>query len=93
MKLQSLGKAEAFHESTARYIEFCKSTVPADISFNNLRIVIDCANGACYKVSPEVFKELGAEVIPFGVDPDGFNINHECGSTHPELAQEMVLKA
>ena len=92
VETSSLGKAEAFHESTARYIEFCKSTVPADISFNNLRIVIDCANGACYKVSPEVFKELGAEVIPFGVDPDGFNINHECGSTHPELAQEMVLK-
>ena len=87
-----LGKAEAFHESTARYIEFCKSTVPAEVSFNKLRIVIDCANGACYKVSPKVFKELGAEVISFGVDPDGFNINHECGSTHPELAQEMVLK-
>ena len=88
----SLGKAESFHESTARYIEFCKSTVPEDITFNNLRIVVDCANGACYKVSPAVFKELGAEVIEFGVNPDGFNINHECGSTCPELAQEMVLK-
>ena len=88
----SLGKAESFHESTARYIEFCKSTVPADITFNNLRIVVDCANGACYKVSPAVFKELGAEVIEFGVNPDGFNINHECGSTCPELAQEMVIK-
>ena len=88
----SLGKAESFHESTARYIEFCKSTVPADITFNNLRIVVDCANGACYKVSPAVFKELGAEVIELGVNPDGFNINHECGSTCPELAQEMVLK-
>ena len=88
----SLGKAESFHESTARYIEFCKSTVPADITFNNLRIVVDCANGACYKVSPAIFKELGAEVIEFGVNPDGFNINHECGSTCPELAQEMVLK-
>ena len=88
----NLGKAEPFHESTARYIEFCKSTVPTDITFNNLRIVVDCANGACYKVSPAVFKELGAEVIEFGVNPDGFNINHECGSTCPELAQEMVLK-
>jgi phosphoglucosamine mutase len=88
----SLGKAESFHESTARYIEFCKSTVPADITFNNLRIVVDCANGACYKVSPAVFKELGAEVIEFGANPDGFNINHECGSTCPELAQEMVIK-
>ena len=87
-----LGKARRFDESGDRYIEFCKSTVPPDVSFESLRIVLDCANGACYKVSPEVFKELGAEVIPFGVDPDGFNINHECGSTHPELAQEMVLK-
>ena len=59
---------------------------------DSLRIVVDCANGACYKVSPAVFKELGAEVIEFGVNPDGFNINHECGSTCPELAQEMVLK-
>ena len=92
METSNLGKAEAFHESTARYIEFCKSTVPADITFNNLRIVVDCANGACYKVSPAVFKELGAEVIEFGVNPDGFNINHECGSTYPELAQKMVLK-
>ena len=92
VETSNLGKAEAFHESTARYIEFCKSTVPADITFNNLRIVVDCANGACYKVSPAVFKELGAEVIEFGVNPDGFNINHECGSTCPELAQEMVLK-
>ena len=92
VETSNLGKAEPFHESTARYIEFCKSTVPADITFNNLRIVVDCANGACYKVSPAVFKELGAEVIEFGVNPDGFNINHECGSTCPELAQEMVLK-
>ena len=92
VETSNLGKAEPFHESTARYIEFCKSTVPADITFNNLRIVVDCANGACYKVSPAVFKELGAEVIELGVNPDGFNINHECGSTCPELAQEMVLK-
>ena len=92
VETSNLGKAEPFHESTARYIEFCKSTVPEDITFNNLRIVVDCANGACYKVSPAVFKELGAEVIEFGVNPDGFNINHECGSTCPELAQEMVLK-
>ncbi len=92
VETSNLGKAESFHESTARYIEFCKSTVPADITFNNLRIVVDCANGACYKVSPAVFKELGAEVIELGVNPDGFNINHECGSTCPELAQEMVLK-
>jgi len=92
VETSTLGKAETFHESGARYIEFCKSTVPSGVSFNNLRIVIDCAHGACYKVSPAIFRELGAEVIEFGVQPDGFNINHECGSTHPELAQEMVVK-
>ena len=92
VETSKIGKAYRFDESGPRYIEFCKSTVPEDITFNNLRIVVDCANGACYKVSPAVFKELGAEVIEFGVNPDGFNINHECGSTCPELAQEMVLK-
>lgn len=92
VETSTLGKAETFHESGARYIEFCKSTVPSGVSFNNLRIVIDCAHGACYKVSPAIFRELGAEVIEFGVQPDGFNINHECGSTHPELAQKMVVK-
>ncbi len=92
VETSALGKAQTFFESGARYIEFCKSTVPSDVSFNNLRIVIDCAHGACYKVSPAIFRELGAEIIEFGVEPDGFNINHECGSTHPELAQKMVVK-
>jgi len=87
-----LGKAQRFDESGDRYIEFCKSTVPADVSFESLRIVLDCANGACYKVSPSIFRELGAEVIPIGTEPDGYNINHECGSTHPERAQEEVVK-
>jgi phosphoglucosamine mutase len=66
--------------------------VPSNISFSSLRIVLDCANGACYKVSPEVFKELGAEVIPIGVDPDGYNINSKCGSTCPEVVQKEVIK-
>ena len=61
------------------------------MSFESLRIVLDCANGACYKVSPSILRELGAEVISIGADPDGYNINHECGSTHPEKAQEEVL--
>jgi len=87
-----LGKAQRFDESGDRYIEFCKSTVPADVSFESLRIVLDCANGACYKVSPSILRELGAEVIPIGTEPDGYNINHECGSTHPERAQEEVVK-
>ncbi|MDC0440584.1 phosphoglucosamine mutase [Gammaproteobacteria bacterium] len=92
VKTAELGKAQRFDESGDRYIEFCKSTVPADVSFESLRIVLDCANGACYKVSPSVLRELGAEVISIGADPDGYNINSECGSTHPEKAQEEVVK-
>ena len=62
------------------------------MSFSSLRIVLDCANGAGYKVSPEVFEELGAEIIPIGVTPDGFNINAQCGSTYPELVRDEVIK-
>ena len=87
-----LGKARRFDESGDRYIEFCKSTVPPDVSFESLRIVLDCANGACYKVSPSVLRELGAEVIAIGTDPDGYNINYECGSTHPEMVKEEVIR-
>ena len=92
VKTAYLGKAQRFDESGDRYIEFCKSTVPPDITFDSLRIVLDCANGACYKVSPSIFKELGAEVISIGTEPDGYNINYECGSTHPEKVQEEVIK-
>ena len=92
VKTAELGKAQRFDESGDRYIEFCKSTVPPDVSFESLRIVLDCANGACYKVSPSILRELGAEVISIGTEPDGYNINHDCGSTHPERAQEEVIK-
>ena len=92
VKTEELGKARRFDESGARYVEFCKSTVPSTVSFSSLRIVLDCANGACYKVSPEVFEELGAEIIPIGVTPDGFNINAQCGSTYPELVRDEVVK-
>ena len=92
VKTAELGKAQRFDESGDRYIEFCKSTVPPDVSFESLRVVLDCANGACYKVSPSILRELGAEVISIGAEPDGYNINHECGSTHPERAQEEVIK-
>ena len=92
VKTAELGKAQRFDESGDRYIEFCKSTVPPDVSFDSLRIVLDCANGACYKVSPSIFRELGAEVISIGTEPDGYNINYECGSTHPEKVQEEVIK-
>ena len=86
-----IGKAYRFDESGPRYVEFCKSTVPPEVNFSSLRIVIDCANGACYKVSPEIFEELGAEVISIGVDPDGYNINKNCGSTHPEVIKKAVI--
>lgn len=92
VKTAELGKARRFDESGDRYIEFCKSTVPSDVSFEALRVVIDCANGACYKVTPQIFRELGAEVITIGTEPDGFNINQECGSTHPERVKEEVIK-
>lgn len=92
VKTAELGKARRFDESGDRYIEFCKSTVPSDVSFEALRVVIDCANGACYKVTPEIFRELGAEVITIGTEPDGFNINQECGSTYPEKVKEEVIK-
>ena len=91
VETSSIGKAYRFDESGPRYIEFCKSTVPSEISFSSLRIVLDCANGACYKVSPEVFEELGAEIIKIGTEPDGYNINQDCGSTHPEIVSKAVI--
>ncbi len=91
VETSSIGKAYRFDESGPRYIEFCKSTVPPEVNFSSLRIVLDCANGACYKVSPEVFEELGAEVICIGAEPDGYNINQDCGSTHPEVIKNAVV--
>jgi len=91
VETSSIGKAYRFDESGPRYIEFCKSTVPPEVNFSSLRIVLDCANGACYKVSPEVFEELGAEVICIGSEPDGYNINQDCGSTHPEVIKNAVI--
>src|SRR6195256_6533523 len=79
-----LGRARRIDGVHDRYIEFAKRTLPRAMSFEGLRIVIDCANGAAYQVVPEALWELGAEVISVGVEPDGFNINHECGSTAPE---------
>lgn len=87
-----LGKARRFDESGDRYIEFCKATVPSDVSFQSLRIVLDCANGACYKVTPSILEELGAEVVCLGVNPDGYNINQDCGSTSPSRIVDEVIK-
>lgn len=87
-----LGKAERVVDAAGRYIEFCKSTFPAGLLLRGLRIVVDCANGATYHVAPNVFRELGAEVIKLGSQPDGLNINKGCGSTHPEALREAVLE-
>lgn len=85
-----LGKVVRINDAAGRYIEYCKSTVPMGFSLSGMRIVVDCANGATYQVAASVFKELGAEVISLGVDPDGLNINENCGSTAPELLQKAV---
>ena len=78
-----LGRAKRIDDSQARYIEFAKRTFPRNARLDGLRIVIDCANGAAYKVAPEVLWELGADIVPIGVSPDGMNINLDCGSTEP----------
>jgi len=86
----SLGRARRIDGVHDRYIEFAKRTLPRDLSLDGLRVVVDCANGAAYKVVPEALWELGADVISIGVDPDGFNINKECGSTAPEALCKKV---
>ncbi len=87
---RGLGRVKRIDDAQARYVEIVKATFPRQLSLAGLRIVIDCANGAAYKVAPVTLYELGAEVIPLGVDPDGTNINHECGSTHPEAMAKLV---
>lgn len=87
---RDLGKAIRINDAPGRYIEFCKSTIPPSVRLKNLKIVLDCANGAAYHIAPSVFHELGAEVIVLSDKPDGFNINERCGSTYPELLQEQV---
>lgn len=86
-----LGKVSRIVDAGGRYIEFCKSTVPYAMSFSGLKVVLDCGNGATYHIAPAVFDELGAEVVTLGVDPDGYNINTDCGSTSPELLAKEVL--
>ncbi|MBQ4853765.1 phosphoglucosamine mutase [Rhodanobacter sp. B2A1Ga4] len=88
---ERLGKARRIDDAVARYTEYCKSTVAEDFSLHGLRLVLDCAHGATYQVAPKVFAELGAEVVAIGDKPDGFNINREAGSTHPQALQRSVL--
>ena len=87
-----LGKARRINDATGRYIEFCKGTVPQGFNMNGWRVVLDCANGATYNAAPAVFKELGATVTTIGNVPDGFNINHQCGSTHMQTLQDKVIE-
>jgi phosphoglucosamine mutase len=85
-----VGKAFRIDDAAGRYIVFLKNTFPQDLDLSGMKIVLDCANGAAYKVAPAVFEELGAEVIALGVKPNGTNINAGCGSTHPEIISEAV---
>ncbi|KJZ35401.1 MULTISPECIES: phosphoglucosamine mutase [Pseudomonas] len=86
-----IGKVSRINDASGRYIEFCKSSVPTGTSFTGLKIVIDCAHGATYKVAPSVFRELGAEVVVLSAQPNGLNINDNCGSTHMGQLQAAVL--
>lgn len=87
-----LGKAKRIVDAPGRYIEFCKASVPAGLDFDNMKIVVDCANGATYHIAPHVFSEVGAEVITLGVEPNGLNINSDCGATKPAKLVAAVLE-
>ncbi len=86
-----LGRAKRLDDAGGRYIEFVKQSFPKGLRLDGLRVVVDCAHGAAYKVAPTVFWELGAEVFPISVSPDGFNINRECGALAPEQMRQEVL--
>lgn len=88
----ALGKAKRYPDAAGRYVEFCKSTFAPGSGLEGMRIVVDCANGAGYQIAPMVFRELGADVVAIADEPDGFNINAECGSTHPKLLQKAVVE-
>lgn len=92
MPSAKLGKARRINDAAGRYVEFCKSTFPHMLDLRGLKIVLDCAHGATYHVAPDVFHELGAEVISIGNHPDGVNINDGCGSTHPHALCDKVLR-
>jgi phosphoglucosamine mutase len=89
-KPDKIGRAKRIEDAQARYIEFAKHTFPKELTLSGLRVVIDCANGAAYRVAPEALWELGAEVIAIGIEPNGFNINDDCGSTAPDKLQDKV---
>lgn len=89
----TLGKAYRIDDAEGRYIEFAKNTIPKGMDFEGLKVVLDCANGAAYKITPTVFQELGASIVTLGNKPDGVNINLGCGSLHPEKVQKEVVES
>ncbi|MFZ9180373.1 MAG: phosphoglucosamine mutase [Rickettsiales bacterium] len=91
-KSDDLGRVKRLEDPKGRYIEFVKNSFPKDKNLSNIKIVVDCANGASYNIAPTIFRELGAEVIEIHTEPNGFNINLNCGSTHPHDLQQQVLK-
>ena len=88
----ALGKARRLADAQGRYIEFCKSTFPTRLNLRGMKLVVDCAHGAAYDIAPDVFRELGAEVIAIGNQPNGLNINEKCGATHPATMRAAVLE-
>jgi phosphoglucosamine mutase len=90
MPSAQLGKARRLNDAAGRYIEFCKSTFPNNLDLRGLKLVVDCAHGATYHIAPHVFHELGAEVYSVGAQPDGININRDCGATHPQALARAV---
>ncbi len=87
-----LGRVKRLEDARGRYIEFVKNSFARDKNLSGLKIAVDCANGASYSMAPTIFRELGAEVFEIGVEPNGFNINLECGSTHPQALQKKVIE-
>lgn len=89
---EKLGRATRVSDAPGRYIEFCKSVCPSDLSFAGIKMVVDCAHGATYHIAPSVFRELGAEVIEIGTKPNGLNINQDCGATEPQALSDAVIE-
>ncbi len=92
VKPTELGRAKRLEDANPKYIEILKSNFPSDFNLSGMKIVLDCANGAGYKAGPSIFSELGAKIIPYGISPNGLNVNKNCGSTFPQLIQKEVLK-
>ncbi len=88
---ENIGRARRIDDGRGRYVEYAKTTFPSQHRLSGLKVVVDCANGAAYKAAPEVLWELGCEVIPVGVTPNGLNINERCGSTYTQTCAEAVV--